>query len=99
MDTMRLWLFGELATELGVEYHTIRDLTKAWGLKPSRVPRSPAGKGLDLEQVIVLCRALNRPDMIEHFRSEHEIGTRVRPAYPIADDDDCGSRLRMNRPA
>lgn len=96
---MRLWLFGELAGELGVEYHTIRDLVKAWGLKPHKVPRSPAGKGLDLEQVAVLCRVLNRLDMIEHFRSEHEIGTRVRPACPVVDDDDCRSGLRLNRPA
>lgn len=87
MDTMRLWLFGELADELGVEYHTIRDLVKAWGLKPHKVPRSPAGKGLDLEQVAVLCRQLNRLDMIEHFRAEHEIRTRVRPARPYVDDD------------
>lgn len=96
---MQLWLFGEIANELGVEYHTIRDLVKAWGLKPHKVPRSPAGKGLDLEQVIILCRALNRTDWIEYFRSHHEIGTRVRPARSIVEADDSGSEIRLSRPA
>lgn len=96
---MRLWLCGELARELGVEYHTIRDLIRTWEITPHKVPRSPAGKGLDLEQVIVICRALNRLDVIEHFRSEHELGNQVRPARPHVEEDDRSQCIQLGRSA
>lgn len=96
---MRLWLFGELAQALGVECHTIRDIVRKWGIKPHRVPRSPAGKGLDLEQVIVVCRALNCSEHVEYFQSEYEAETQVRSAGIVVNGDDTMHGIHLNRPA
>ena len=53
--------YQETAELFNSDRVTVRGLVKAYDLEPKPVPRTSKGRGLDLNDLKVLAKALNRP--------------------------------------
>lgn len=58
MNAPELLTYSELSADLGVRIEVVSAWVRVLQIKPHRVPRSPAGKGLDPRQVAAIRHAI-----------------------------------------